>query len=207
MRVSFLYYEDCPSYDLALERLREVMDEEGIPNEVEVIKVESEEQARKLRFVGSPTIHVNGQDIDPSSDSRYTLTCRAYRLAESRALRSCSSSRTPTSPWRSPPAATSWRPERSSTPPPPRSCARTRRSAKRTWERCKADSSQNNYALVCGAVVYSGVRLLVMKRSFYAPSFRLKQIRFRTACSAVYCSCAVARAFDSGRVARAASPI
>jgi hypothetical protein len=55
VRVSFLYYEDCPSYHLALERLREVMDEEGIPNEVEVIKVESEEQARKLRFVGSPT--------------------------------------------------------------------------------------------------------------------------------------------------------
>src|SRR5215203_5393706 len=84
VRVSFLYYEDCPSYDLALERLREVMDEEGIPNEVEVIKVESEEQARKLRFVGSPTIHVNGQDIDPSSDSRYALTCRAYRLADDR---------------------------------------------------------------------------------------------------------------------------
>ena len=84
MRVSFLYYEDCPSYDLALERLREVMDEEGIPNEVEVIKVESEEQARKLRFVGSPTIRVDGQDIDPSSDSRYALTCRAYHLADDR---------------------------------------------------------------------------------------------------------------------------
>jgi hypothetical protein len=84
VRVSFLYYEDCPSYDLALERLREVMDEEGIPNEVEVIKVESEEQARKLRFVGSPTIRVDGQDIDPPSDSRYALTCRAYRLADDR---------------------------------------------------------------------------------------------------------------------------
>jgi hypothetical protein len=84
VRVSFLYYEECPSYDLALERLREVMDEEGIPNEVEVIKVESEEQARKLRFVGSPTICVDGQDIDPPSDSRYALTCRAYRLADDR---------------------------------------------------------------------------------------------------------------------------
>jgi hypothetical protein len=84
MRVSFLYYEDCPSYDLALERLREVMDEEDIPGEVEVIKVETEEQARELRFVGSPTIRVDGQDIDPPSDSRYALTCRAYRLADGR---------------------------------------------------------------------------------------------------------------------------
>ena len=84
MRVSFLYYEECPSHDLALERLREVMAEEGIPNEVEVIKVETEEQARQLRFVGSPTIRVDGQDIEPPSDSRYVLTCRAYRLEDDR---------------------------------------------------------------------------------------------------------------------------
>ena len=84
MRVSFLYYEDCPSYDLALERLRDVMDEEGIPGEVEVVKVETEEQARELRFVGSPTIRVDGQEIDPPSDPRYALTCRAYRLADDR---------------------------------------------------------------------------------------------------------------------------
>ena len=84
MRVSFLYYEDCPSHDLALERLREVMAEEGIPDEVEVIKVETKEQARELCFIGSPTIRVDGQDIDPPSDSRYALTCRAYRLADGR---------------------------------------------------------------------------------------------------------------------------
>src|ERR671911_1429984 len=84
LRVSFLYYEDCPSYDLALERLREVMAEEGIPGELEVLKVETEEQARGLRFVGSPTIRVDGQDIDPPSDPRYALTCRAYRLADDR---------------------------------------------------------------------------------------------------------------------------
>jgi hypothetical protein len=84
VEVSFLYYEDCPSYDLALERLREVMAEEGIPGEVEVVKVETEEQARALRFVGSPTIRVDGQDIDPPGDSHYALTCRAYRLEDGR---------------------------------------------------------------------------------------------------------------------------
>jgi hypothetical protein len=84
MRVSFLYYEECPSHDLALERLREVMTEEGIPREVEVFKVETEDQARELRFVGSPTIRVDGQDIDPPSDSRYVLTCRADRLEDDR---------------------------------------------------------------------------------------------------------------------------
>ena len=85
MRVSFLFYEDCPSHDLALERLREVLDEKGIDANVEVVKVESEEQAQELRFVGSPTILLNGQDIaPPPPDSLYALTCRAYRLEDGR---------------------------------------------------------------------------------------------------------------------------
>ncbi len=84
MLVSFLYFEECPSHDLALERLREVMAEEGIPGEVEVFKVETEDQARQLRFVGSPTIRVDGQDIDPPSDPRYALACRAYHLEDQR---------------------------------------------------------------------------------------------------------------------------
>ena len=84
MQVSFLYYEECPSYDLALERLREVMTEEDIPGELEVFKVETEDQAHQLRFVGSPTIRVDGQDIDPPSDPRYALTCRVYRLEDDR---------------------------------------------------------------------------------------------------------------------------
>src|ERR687894_3105335 len=84
LRVSFSYYEEGPSHDLALEGLREVMAEEGIPREVEVIKVETEEQAHELRFVGSPTIRVDGQDIDPPSDPRYALTCRVYRLEDDR---------------------------------------------------------------------------------------------------------------------------
>ena len=84
MQVSFLYYEECPSHDLALERLREVMAEDGIPSEVEVFKVETEEQARELHFVGSPTIRIDGRDIDPPTDPRYALTCRVYRLEDDR---------------------------------------------------------------------------------------------------------------------------
>jgi hypothetical protein len=84
LRVKFLYYEECPSHALALERLRAVMAEEGVADDVEVVKVETEEQARELRFVGSPTIRVDGQDMDPPDDSRYALTCRAYRLEDGR---------------------------------------------------------------------------------------------------------------------------
>jgi hypothetical protein len=85
MYITFLFYEDCPSHELALERLREVLNEKGIDANVEVVKVESEEQAQELHFVGSPTILLNGQDIDPPPPaSRYALTCRAYRLEDGR---------------------------------------------------------------------------------------------------------------------------
>ena len=84
MRVSFLYFEECPSHEQALERLREVMAEEGISSEVEVFEVETEDRARELRFVGSPTIRVDGRDIDPPGDARYVLACRAYRLEDDR---------------------------------------------------------------------------------------------------------------------------
>jgi hypothetical protein len=85
MHVSFLFYEDCPSHEPALERLREVLAEEGIDTDVEVVEVQSEKQAQELRFVGSPTILLNGQDIDPPPpDSHYALTCRVYHLEDGR---------------------------------------------------------------------------------------------------------------------------
>ena len=65
MRVTFLYYEDCPSYDQALERLRSVMAEEQIVAALEIVKVETEEQAEHFHFVGSPTMLIDGHDIVP----------------------------------------------------------------------------------------------------------------------------------------------
>jgi len=85
MNIAFLYYEDCPSHDIALDRLRQVMAEEGVTAEIEIIKVEAERQAQSLHFIGSPTIRINGQDIDPPpSDAHYALTCRAYHLEDGR---------------------------------------------------------------------------------------------------------------------------
>jgi len=79
LHVSFLYFEGCPSHELALERLRQVLAEEGIEAEVEVVKVETDTQAEQLRFMGSPTILVEGRDIDPLPPSvQFALTCRIY---------------------------------------------------------------------------------------------------------------------------------
>jgi hypothetical protein len=85
MQITFLYYEDCPSHDLALARLEQVITEEAIYAEIEVIKVETEEQAEHFQFIGSPTILVNGADIvPPPPQEHYNLTCRAYMLEDGR---------------------------------------------------------------------------------------------------------------------------
>lgn len=84
MKILFLYSEDCPSHEQALQRLRKVMNEEGMRNEIEILRVETSEEAEKLKFIGSPTILIDGRDIDPPTNPYYALTCRAYRLEDGR---------------------------------------------------------------------------------------------------------------------------
>lgn len=78
LRVTFLYWEGCPSHEEALARLREAIREEGVEASVEVVRVDTEEDARRWRFVGSPTILVEGEDVAPVEGLPYRLTCRAY---------------------------------------------------------------------------------------------------------------------------------
>jgi hypothetical protein len=86
LKIQFLYYKDCPSHEEALQRLREAIQEEGVHSNVRVINVETIEQAERLHFVGSPTIIIDGHDIDPphNASARYALTCRAYTLEDGR---------------------------------------------------------------------------------------------------------------------------
>lgn len=85
MRIDFLYFEDCPSHEQALERLRKVLAEEDIEADISVVEVDTEEQARDLEFAGSPTILVEGRDISPHLElPNYALTCRTYQLEDGR---------------------------------------------------------------------------------------------------------------------------
>jgi hypothetical protein len=85
MQIDFLYYEACPSHDLALARLRQVMAEEGVDAPIAIHKMETEEEARAWGFIGSPTILINGEDIDPPPPGTPpALTCRVYRWEDGR---------------------------------------------------------------------------------------------------------------------------
>ena len=83
MRIDFLYWSGCPSHPEARELLREVLDARGLDAEVVEREVGSVEEARELSFPGSPTIRVDGRDVDPAGASaRPALTCRIYHLPD-----------------------------------------------------------------------------------------------------------------------------
>lgn len=94
MRIELLYFEGCPSYQELLPELRELIAGEGFGAEVELRCIESIEQAERERFLGSPSVRVDGVDIDPGAAGRedFGLKCRLYRSEEN-------VSRTPPEPW------------------------------------------------------------------------------------------------------------
>ncbi|MDW8103423.1 MAG: hypothetical protein RMK92_00285, partial [Armatimonadota bacterium] len=78
------YYPDCPSHERALELVQEALQQEGVQAEVEVLRIETEEEAERHRFIGSPTIRFNGVEVDPAPHLPYRLTCRTFRHEDGR---------------------------------------------------------------------------------------------------------------------------
>ena len=78
MRIELLYYPECPSHERVLELLRDALALEGIRADIEVIRIDTQEQAEQYRFVGSPTIRIDGREIQPQPHLPYRLTCRTF---------------------------------------------------------------------------------------------------------------------------------
>jgi hypothetical protein len=85
-KIVFLYWEGCPSHSDARQLLGEVLAEMGLAIPIQVVEVPTEEDAERLEFPGSPTIRVNGVDVDPEGAAlmETALTCRLYRLEDGR---------------------------------------------------------------------------------------------------------------------------
>jgi hypothetical protein len=84
-KIELLYWDGCPSYPEALELLENVLAQSGVDAQVEVHEVLSHEEAQALRFPGSPTILVDGRDVDQAgAGGEPSLSCRIYRLPDGR---------------------------------------------------------------------------------------------------------------------------
>lgn len=84
MEIQLLWFEGCPNHQAARELLGEVMAEKGIADGIESIEVSDSETGERVRFPGSPTIRINGVDVEPTYEDPgdYTPRCRVY-LTES----------------------------------------------------------------------------------------------------------------------------
>lgn len=84
MKIEVLYFDGCPSHEALLPRLRELMAGMGVDAPVELRRVESPGAAARERFLGSPTLRIDGADVDPSATQRadFGLKCRLYPTEE-----------------------------------------------------------------------------------------------------------------------------
>lgn len=80
VRIEILAREDCPHRGMALVVVERVVDETGIPAEIELVDVESDSDAESYRVLGSPTVLVDGRDVDPEPiPVAYSVDDRIYR--------------------------------------------------------------------------------------------------------------------------------
>lgn len=80
MKAEILYFEGCPNHRPAVERVREVLKEEGLTAEVVEVNVPDEPTAKSVGFLGSPTIRVNGLDVEFAvrAAKDFGMMCRTY---------------------------------------------------------------------------------------------------------------------------------
>jgi hypothetical protein len=80
-RVEILYFDGCPNHEAARTLVEHVAAELSIEPQVQLVRVDGPDAAAERRFLGSPTVRVDGRDVEPGADARqeFVFSCRVYR--------------------------------------------------------------------------------------------------------------------------------
>jgi len=80
--IEVLSVEHCPNFPAALALVQRVAAELGIDVQVRTTMIGDQAAAERTRFVGSPTVRVDGRDVEAGSEpaTEYLVGCRLYRL-------------------------------------------------------------------------------------------------------------------------------
>lgn len=84
MRIEVLYVPGCRNYQPAVDRVKRVLASESVTDEVHGVSVTTEAAAKALLFPGSPTVRVNGKDVEPKPTAAPGLACRLYSSGKCR---------------------------------------------------------------------------------------------------------------------------
>ncbi len=79
MRIRVFYFRECPNHRPVVEMARRLVADYGLDAFVEEVEIFPDDVARQ-RFLGSPTVQVDGADIEPAARDRtdYAMSCRVY---------------------------------------------------------------------------------------------------------------------------------
>jgi hypothetical protein len=77
VKVTLLFFDGCPNWQITDTNLATLADELGF--ELERCQVETDEDAQRLQFRGSPTVLIDGRDVFATGDEPNGLSCRVFR--------------------------------------------------------------------------------------------------------------------------------
>ena len=83
MTIELLYFDGCPNHDRLLDQLSALLERTGITTPLTLHKITDVDDAQRQRFLGSPSLRVDGLDVEPAAAQRgdYGLKCRIYQTA------------------------------------------------------------------------------------------------------------------------------
>ncbi|MGH3065677.1 MAG: DF family (seleno)protein [Gaiellaceae bacterium] len=82
-RVEILYFDGCPNHEAARALVEHIAAELSMEPQIQLVRVAEADDAAALRFLGSPTVRVDGRDVEPGAEERheFVFSCRVYRSA------------------------------------------------------------------------------------------------------------------------------
>ncbi|MBI5466826.1 MAG: DUF2703 domain-containing protein [Candidatus Kerfeldbacteria bacterium] len=81
MQIELFYFDGCPNHEIALQVLTDALDSLDVQAEVSRVRVADDKDAVAKRFLGSPSIRIDGRDLEikEEAESGYSMRCRRYR--------------------------------------------------------------------------------------------------------------------------------
>lgn len=80
--VEILYLHGCPGHAAAVDLVERIISDASLAVTVRHVEVVGDDSAQALRFLGSPTVRVDGRDVSPDADGRndFAMQCRLYSV-------------------------------------------------------------------------------------------------------------------------------
>jgi hypothetical protein len=76
--IEILYIPGCCNHHPAIDRIRRILGAENVKSPIVEVPVNDELAAHSLQFPGSPTVRINGEDVEPIRQARCAFACRLY---------------------------------------------------------------------------------------------------------------------------------